>query len=301
MRDDLRVCDGSGRLPEPRSSGYRSPPVSAEISSSRFVQLLLPAVRHAAVIARDLEGRVANRPKRREASPAKAALTEADSAAQEAILVPLLEHFPGVGLRAEEDTPSVEEFPENEKRFVVVDPIDGTLRSYLEGAGPYSVMVGLCVEQRFEAALVALPREGLLFDGLGGGGARISRPGGEPRPLRAAGVGTRVIVSHETPPAVQDRLRERGFEVVFGCGGAISVAPLIPGVRAGLRLPGRSSGVSIRGRIGLLISSEAGALMESERGERFPLRIDEPARALLLAVTEQDMDHLRYALAAASF
>ena len=83
--------------------------------------------------------------------------------------------------------------------------------------------------------------------------------------------------------------------------GLLAFVPLIPGVRAGLRLPGASAGISIRGRIGLLISSEAGALMESERGERFPLRIHEPARALLLAVNEQDMEHLRYALAAASF
>ncbi len=70
-------------------------------------------------------------------------------------------------------------------------------------------------------------------------------------------------------------------------------------MRAGLRLPSSPDGISIRGRIGLLISSEAGALMESERGERFPSRIDQPARALLLAADEQDMDHLRYALAAA--
>jgi hypothetical protein len=251
------------------------------------------------VIARALEGRVANRPKQSEANPAKAALTDADSAAQEAILVPLLQHFPGVGLNAEEETPSVEEFPNDEKRFAVVDPIDSTLRSYLEGAGPYSVMVGLCVEGCFEAALVALPREGLLFDGVHRGGARMSRPRGEPRLLRADAVGARVLVSHEAPPAVQERLRERGFEVVFGSGGAISVAPLIPGVRAGLRLARPSGDISIRGRVGLLISSEAGVLMDSERGERFPSRIDEPARALLLAASEQDMDHLRYALAAA--
>jgi hypothetical protein len=272
--------------------------VSSEISPRRFVELLVPAVWHAAAIARALEGRVPNRPKQREATPAKAALTEADSAAQEAILVPLLEHFPGVGLLAEEDTPSVPEFPVREKSFVVVDPIDGTLRSYLEGAGPYSVMVGLCVEGRFDAALVALPREGLLFVAAQGGGARIARPRAEPRPLRAEATGSRVLVSHETPPPVQDRLRDRGFEVVFGSGGAISVAPLIPGVRAGLRLPNPSDGISIRGRIGLLISSEAGAVMENQRGERFPSRIDEPARALLLAASEEDMDHLRYALAA---
>jgi fructose-1,6-bisphosphatase/inositol monophosphatase family enzyme len=250
------------------------------------------------VIARALEGRVSNRPKQRELTPVKAALTEADSAAQEAILIPLLEHFPGVGLHAEEDTPSVAEFPAQEKRFVVVDPIDSTLRSYLECAGPYSVMVGFCNEGRFEAALVALPREGLLFDGTHRGGARMTRPRGEPRPVRAEATGPRVLVSHEIPLAVQDRLRERGFELVFGSGGAISVAPLIPGVRAGLRLPALSGGISIRGRIGLLIASEAGALMENERGERFPAEIDEPARALLLAASEQDMDHLRYALAA---
>jgi hypothetical protein len=88
--------------------------------------------------------------------------------------------------------------------------------------------------------------------------------------------------------------------VIFGSGGAISVAPLIPGVRAGLRLAAPAGGISIRGRVGLLIASESGALMESERGERFPSRIEEPARALLLAASEEDMDHLRYALAAAS-
>jgi hypothetical protein len=205
-----------------------------------------------------------------------------------------------VGLHAEEDTPSVAEFPVEEKRFVVVDPIDSTLRSYLECAGPYSVMVGLCVEGRFDAALVALPREGLLFDGVQGGGARMTRPRAESQRVRAEAIGARVLVSHETPPPVQERLRERGLEVMFGSGGAISVAPLIPGVRAGLRLAAPAGGISIRGRVGLLIASESGALMESERGERFPSRIEEPARALLLAASEEDMDHLRYALAAAS-
>jgi hypothetical protein len=250
------------------------------------------------VITRALEGQVPNRPKRSEATPEKAALTEADSASQEAILFSLLEHFPGVGLRAEEDTPSVGRFPARESPIVVLDPIDSTLRSYLECGGPYSIMVGLCVEGRFDAALVALPREGLHFDAVRGGGARMARPLGDPRPQHAKAVGTRVLVSHEAPPAVCDRLRERGFEVVFGSGGAISVAPLIPGVRAGLRLPNTSGDISIRGRIGLLISSEAGARIETEGAERFPSRIDQPARALLLAADGQDMKHLRYALAA---
>jgi hypothetical protein len=85
---------------------------------------------------------------------------------------------------------------------------------------------------------------------------------------------------------------------MFGSGGAISVAPLIPGVRAGLRFSKAPGGVSIRGRIGLLISREAGALMENERGESFPMLVDEFARALLIAADEQDLDHLRHAMTA---
>jgi fructose-1,6-bisphosphatase/inositol monophosphatase family enzyme len=274
--------------------------VSPNVPPSQFVDLLAPAVRRAAVLARAMEGRVPNLPKQREATPAKAALTEADFAAQEAILVPLLKHFPGVGLHAEEDTPTVAEFPVEEKSFVVVDPIDSTLRSYLECAGPYSIMTGLCVDGQYEAALVALPREGLHFDAVRGGGARMARPRGQPRPFRLQAVGSRVLVSHEAPVAVCDRLRERGFDVVFGSGGAISVAPLIPGVRAGLRLANASGDISIRGRIGLLIASEAGVVIENERGEIFPTRIGEPARALLLAAEEPDMEHLRYALAGAT-
>ena len=59
--------------------------------------------------------------------------------------------------------------------------------------------------------------------------------------------------------AVSEFLRDHGCEVVSSCGGAVSVAPLIPGVRAGVRWAGSETGVSIRGRIGVLIAREAGA------------------------------------------
>src|SRR5262245_63638771 len=160
-----------------------------------FLAVMAPAVRQAASIARALEGRVQNRPKWGEESAAKAALTLADSAAQEAILVPLREHFPGVGLRAEEDTPSVADFAQAADECVVVDPIDGTLRFYLEGEGPYAVMVGLVRERIYEAALVALPREGLFFGAARGGPARMARSGAEPREVRARGEGSRGLVA----------------------------------------------------------------------------------------------------------
>jgi hypothetical protein len=271
------------------------PPAPAE-----FVRLLAPALRQAAQIARALEGRVANRPKAGEESPAKAALTLADTACQEALLVALLEHFPQVELVAEEATPSVARFPRRSPARVVVDPIDGTLRSYLEGRGPYAVMLGLAVGGAYEAALVALPREGLCFDAVRGAGARVWRADGTPRTPRLDPSARRVFVSHGLPEPAREVLARRGFEAVPASGGAIAVAPFVPGVRAGLRLvrPGERR-VSPRGRIGLLVAEEAGALTACELGAPFPREIDAPAQVLLVAGDAPDLEALGEAAAAA--
>ncbi len=266
------------------------------VEPKEFLAAAAPAVRQAASIARALEGRVRNRPKAGEATAAKAALTIADSAAQEAILVPLVERFPELALRAEEDTPSVAGFATEGDALVVVDPIDGTLRSYLEARGPYAVMVGLARAGRYEAALVSLPREGLFFEAVRGGPAALSRSRGRRREASARAAGDRVLVSYDLPGEVAERLRERGLDVGYGCGGAIAVAPLIPGVRAGLRIGPAGEGISIRGRIGALISRCAGAWLEREGGREFPEDLAEPARALLVAGSEEDLETLRYAL-----
>ena len=55
----------------------------------QFVEVLAPALREAASIARALQGRVRNRPKPGEATPIKAALTAADTACQEVLLAAL--------------------------------------------------------------------------------------------------------------------------------------------------------------------------------------------------------------------
>jgi len=268
--------------------------------AQHFVDVLRPAVRQAAAIARALEGRVPNTPKRDEATDVKAALTVADTAAQEAILVPLLEHFPAVSVEAEEDTEGVAAFDGNDAAArVVIDPIDGTLHSYLQARGPYACMVGLALHGRYEAALVALPREGLFFDGVRGGRAFRTRPRGEPRDWRAqASAGARVLVSHEMPDAVVARLESQGFAVSRGCGGAISIAPLLPGVRAGLRWHRKR--ISIRGRIGLVVARAGGAVVLDERGDAFPDDVDSPARGLAVAANEADARILVDALGAAS-
>jgi len=265
-----------------------------------FVRALAPALRQSASIARALEGRVANRPKQGEATPVKAALTIADTASQEALLVPLLEHFPSVRLAAEEDTPSTLQFAGEGSELVVIDPIDGTLRFYLEGRGPYAVMIGLASERVFEAALVALPREELYLDAVRGAGARLAQQGLPARAARAEATGKRVYVSHNVPEAARECLQRRGFEVAPACGGAISVAPLVPGACAGLRIAeDPDPDLSIRGRIGLLIAAEAGALVHGEDGADFTLDIEQRARAVLVAATSHELTALEAALAAA--
>ena len=258
----------------------------------RFVDLLGPAVRQAAAVARALEGRVENRPKADQASAQKAALTLADSAAQEAVLTALLEHFPGVCLAAEEDTASVASFPSEAPAQVVIDPIDGTLHSYLEARGPYSCLVGLAVAGRYEAALVGLPREGLFFDGVRGGRARRTRPRGVSRAWRAEPTGSGIIVSHELPEQAVEELRSAGYEIWFGSGGAIAVAPLIPGFRAGLRFNPAHERISTRGRIGVLVTRTAGGHAWAEDGRDFPDTLDEPARALAVAAEPTERERL---------
>lgn len=262
-----------------------------------FVSVLRPAVRQAAAIARALEGRVTNRPKRGERSAIKAALTAADTASQEALLVSLLERFPDVALEAEEDTPTVRRFRARGSGLVVVDPIDGTLRSYLRGVGPYSVLIGLAQRRRFQASLVALPREGLFFDAWLGGGAKVARSGERPRVARPSKGARKVFVSHTVPEAACRLLRRRGYEPVYASGGAIAVAPLVPGVCAGLRFAKGRRGLSHRGRVGVLVAREAGLLVRGRGRAPFPEALDARANVLRVAAHEREMAVLDEALA----
>lgn len=273
---------------------------SSRALARRFTDELAPALRQAAAITRALEGRVANRPKQAATSESKAALTSADTASQEAVLARLLDLFPDVELDAEEDTPTTRAFPSSGRGRVVIDPLDGTLHSYLEARGPYAILVGLLVHDRFVASLVALPREGLLFDAVAGAGAR--RWHGPTAAAARTEPGRRVLVSHGIAPAVIARLGERGYEAVPAAGGAVAVAPLVPGVCGGLRVAAANAGpagVSSRGRVGVLVAREAAAIVCGARGEAFPDGVAAPAPGLLTATNEVVRDDLLYALEAA--
>ena len=267
-----------------------------DVDPTELVDLLTPAMRQAASIARALEGRVQNTPKVDEPTAVKQALTVADTATQEAILVPLLERFPGVALEAEEDTETARQFATEGSVRVVCDPIDGTLHSYLRGQGPYGVMVGLERAGRYDAALVALPREGLFFDAVRGQGARLAKAGAEPAPVKLRETGTRVLVSHGMPESVFEVLRSAGWNPVPACGGAVAVAPLIKGVRAGVRWGRAEEGVSIRGRIGLLVAREAGMHVRGLGLGEFPDDVGTFGEDLIVARDEADLETLNAAL-----
>lgn len=257
--------------------------MDASPSPDEFVRTLSPALEQAAAIAAALQGRVPNVPKAGEATPVKAALTIADTAAQEALLVPLLARFRAARLEAEEETHSVELFTGTEPaRRIVVDPIDGTLHFYLAGLGLYAVMAGFAVDGRYEAALVALPREGLRFDAVRGAGARRGSLGGDSARAGCTREGAKLLLSDGVPDAIEVRLRAEGFETERASGGAVALAPLVPGVRGGLRLS-KYATISARGRIGTLIAREAGACIETGSGEPFPDSLDTPATSLVVA------------------
>jgi fructose-1,6-bisphosphatase/inositol monophosphatase family enzyme len=263
-----------------------------------FVRVLAPAMAQAAAIAAALEGRVPNVPKPGARSAVKAALTIADTASQEALLVPLLgAGFDAARLEAEEDTRSVAMFRGDAgDARIVIDPIDGTFHFYLRAEGPYAVMAGLALGGRYAASLVALPREGWLFGAVRGEGAWRLGQGRARERLEASRDGTRLWLSDGIHDAVAQRLAARGFEVQRASGGAVAVAPLVPGVRGGLRLAKQHT-ISTRGRIGLLIAAEAGAVIETASAAPFPDSLDEPAASLVVASDAAVAAALREALA----
>jgi hypothetical protein len=281
---------------------YRRPmPVgkAEKIDPRAFAVAMTLPVWQAMAAVRWLEGRVRNRPKAAEATPAKAALTDGDCVSQEILLVALREHFPRVELFVEEDTPSVSQFARNRAdETVVIDPIDGTLR-YLRGDGMYAILVGLERGRQVEAALVALPQTGTLIRAVRGQGAEIARSGGDFAPARLGGEGSQLLVSAGLPEEIGRRLSLSGLRLLTAAGGAIGVAPLLPGICGGLRIMEGSEGLSRRAWVACLATLEAGGCVEALDGP-FPARHQRGVRGLVIAPSTDGIARLREALRTAA-
>lgn len=114
------------------------------------------------------------------------------------------------------------------RRVWIVDPLDGT-REYGEGRDDWAVHVGLAVDGRPVAGVVALPPADELFDSL----SATAKPGPERKPL--------IAVSRSRTPAIAERAAAAiGGELVqIGSAGVKTMAVLQGRVDAYLHTGGQ--------------------------------------------------------------
>ena len=102
-------------------------------------------------------------------------LTEADLRADRVIRQGLEKHFPGVFILSEE---SVSAGPQDDGRFFLVDPLDGT-KEFLKRNGEFTVNIALVEKGQPIAGVVYAPALGEIFYAARGLGARKRDAAGE--------------------------------------------------------------------------------------------------------------------------
>lgn len=164
-------------------------------------------------------------------------VSRADREVNEMICQALTERFAGVAIVAEEsrpDDPLQVEALVGQRKVFFVDPIDGT-REFLDVGGEFAVMIGLAIDGRASAGVIALPAEGLLLAGRVGTRAFAEEASGQRRLLSVSDC-TRfdqatMVVSRSHRPAIVEPLRRRlGVGALQPCGSVgVKVARLLTG------------------------------------------------------------------------
>ncbi len=98
-------------------------------------------------------------------------VTDADHAANDAILSILGDRLPDDPIRSEESPPSSSDVTAD--RLWVVDPLDGT-KEFIAGNGEFAVMVGLAAGSVARLGAVLQPDPGRLYLGVVGSGAWVA-------------------------------------------------------------------------------------------------------------------------------
>jgi 3'(2'),5'-bisphosphate nucleotidase len=132
-------------------------------------------------------------------------VTEADRAAERAILAHLRQIAPTLPVVAEEAC-SGGAVPAVDGQFFLVDPLDGT-KEFVKGGDDYTVNVALIRERVPVVGVVLAPASGTLYAGIAGKGAWRGRVAGgsviERRPIQVRPAGSAIDVvaskSHRTP------------------------------------------------------------------------------------------------------
>lgn len=116
-------------------------------------------------------------------------VTAADEAAERLILDALRALTPNLPIVSEEaaaagDLPILAGNPQSERRFWLVDPLDGT-REFLSGNGEFTVNIGLVEGERPAIGVVHVPARNVTYVGAGAGRATRQEAGGPPQPIAA--------------------------------------------------------------------------------------------------------------------
>ncbi|MGH7507086.1 MAG: 3'(2'),5'-bisphosphate nucleotidase CysQ family protein, partial [Longimicrobiales bacterium] len=108
-------------------------------------------------------------------------VTEADLAANAAVLKRLRAACPGEAILSEESRDDAGRVSREE--VWIVDPLDGT-KEFLARNGEFAVMVGLARGGEAVLGAVYMPATDVLYAGLTAGGAWVERASGVREPLR---------------------------------------------------------------------------------------------------------------------
>lgn len=222
----------------------------------RFVEVFAAAALQAGALARHLQGEVRHQRKEDQASDESSALSAADLAAQDVLLLRLAEDFADLAIDAEEDTDTTALFaPADGRAVIVVDPIDGSF-NYLRGSPEFAVMAAWIEDGTYRAAVIHYPRRAETFWAIAGAGChrRVDRGGDRPVRIPAA-LPHRILVPPRTPGTIRRGAEALGYEVeVCRCSAIDSAAPAIGDAAGSV-----NAGPPDRRRsIGFLLVTEAG-------------------------------------------
>jgi fructose-1,6-bisphosphatase/inositol monophosphatase family enzyme len=260
------------------------------VDISAFLVAAALAARQVGVVARRLQGQVANEGKdepghandddyvRRQ----RAAKTAVDEMAQDILITALAPHLPkdNALLDGEEDTPGKALLPAPSGDYVLVlDPIDGTL-IYLEGRDTYSVNIGLLHKGELAAALIYYPGLDVAYwtDGRAAYGAAdfalSGMAGAKPMQLAAQPAKpSNVFVYYRVAAEVKQALAAAGYQCMRSFQSDFGADP-VAGMFAGQVAVAVLEEIQVRDVIHVAILTKAGARLTDWQGQpiNWPLR-----------------------------
>jgi len=196
-------------------------------------------------------------------------VTAADHAAEALILERLAARFPKIPVIAEEDCAKGGVPGSAPRRFLLVDPLDGT-KGFLRGTEAFTVNIGLVENGRAVAGAIAAPASGLVW--FTEGGQAFKRRFGETmaKPIRARekpAQGGLALLSHTVAEDEADRIAAKyGCSNWKGMDSSVKFCLIAEGLADVYPRPGRT--MEWDTAAGQAILEAAGGRVITEAGER---------------------------------